>query len=115
MLACAWSASLIRALSSRPINRNTPDSSRNEIVRQFTRSASRSLARTKRGSSRLPTSPAVTTASTPEAPAASAGRNATNGTTKETAVVCTGSANAPRISTASRPTASPITSATATA
>lgn len=61
------------------------------------------------------TSPAVATATSPEAPSASVGRNARKGTAKETAVESTGFASHPRSRSPPFPMATPNTTATATA
>ena len=75
------------------MRRKTPFSTRNCRVSQLVRSVSRSRAVKRRVPWWPVTSPATTTATTPDASASSAGRKARNGTMKLTAVISTGSAS----------------------
>ena len=75
----------------RPISRNTVFSSRNEIVRQLSRSEIRDEAVCSTGALCPSSRPATTTASTPEAWISSATTYAANGVSSETLVSSTGS------------------------
>ena len=114
-LSPAAASASSRVLSSSPMSRKIPLSSRNATVSQFTVSASRSLAGSTPGLRWPVTSPATTTARTPEASSSSAGTQARNGMTKEAAVLSTGSFSRGLIRMFAYPTTRPTTIATATA
>lgn len=97
--------------SCSPMSRNTAFSSRNAMVCQLVASAIRDAPLCSAGEPWASSSPVTTTARTPEAPTASAGRKATNGAAKDRLVSSTGSSirlrSAPSTKAASTPTTIP--------
>ncbi|SIM68175.1 Uncharacterised protein [Mycobacteroides abscessus subsp. abscessus] len=100
--------------SWKPIARNTAPSPIRLMLSQFCRSESRWRGLSWRGARTPVTRPATTAATSPEAPAASVGIEARNGTVKDRIVLTVGSSTRRRTARLATPTTEPTTAARVT-